>query len=254
MYQRHGTPEYKFQGTDHDIFPYLLVNIGSGVSLVKVESERKFSRIGGTSSGGGTFWGLGSLLTKAKTFDELLKLAETGDHRKVDMLVKDIYGGSYSTIGLPGDVIASSFGKAAWSPRDMTEERSFKEADIARSLLLSISNDIGQIACLHAKIHGLKKVYFGGYFIRGHPLTMHTITYAINFWSKGEIQSLFLRHEGYLGAIGAFLKGAEEEDAEKYSWEENFAGSSGLSDNKMPGPLPGPGDSKVNIVSCRQVY
>lgn len=24
------------------------------------------------------------------------------------------------------------------------------------------------------------------------------------------MQSLFLRHEGYLGAIGAFLKGAEE--------------------------------------------
>ena len=65
-----------------------------------------------------------------------------------------------------------------------SEERNFKEADIARSLLLSISNDIGQIACLHARIHGLKKVYFGGYFIRGHPLTMHTITFAINFWSK----------------------------------------------------------------------
>ena len=25
------------------------------------------------------------------------------------------------------------------------------------------------------------------------------------------MQALFLRHEGYLGAIGAFLKGAEEE-------------------------------------------
>lgn len=29
--------------------------------------------------------------------------------------------------------------------------------------------------------------------------------------SQGEIQALFLRHEGYLCAIGAFLKGAEEE-------------------------------------------
>lgn len=64
------------------------------------------------------------------------------------------------------------------------QETGFKEADIARSLLLSISNDIGQIAYLHAKLHGLNKIYFGGYFIRGHPLTMHTITYAINFWSK----------------------------------------------------------------------
>lgn len=28
---------------------------------------------------------------------------------------------------------------------------------------------------------------------------------------QGEVQALFLRHEGYLGAIGAFLKGAEED-------------------------------------------
>lgn len=36
MYQRHGNPEYKFQTADPNIFPYLLVNIGSGVSIMKV--------------------------------------------------------------------------------------------------------------------------------------------------------------------------------------------------------------------------
>lgn len=154
IYLRHGNPDYKFQGVDQDVFPYLLVNIGSGVSLVKVcylvlagwktclypkismdtlciikivlslhllcplllilasflllfspglclkvsrsdssgcpitcgyvawsqkenhhdgdslflqvESDTKFERIGGTSTGGGTFWGLGCLLTQAK--------------------------------------------------------------------------------------------------------------------------------------------------------------------------------------------
>ena len=47
-----------------------------------------------------------------QSFDELLELAEAGDHRSVDMLVKDIYGGDYSSLGLQADVIASSFGKA----------------------------------------------------------------------------------------------------------------------------------------------
>lgn len=42
----------------------------------------------------------------------MLQLAERGDHRNVDMLVKDIYGGDYSSQGLPGELIASSFGKA----------------------------------------------------------------------------------------------------------------------------------------------
>ncbi|CAL4154221.1 unnamed protein product, partial [Meganyctiphanes norvegica] len=88
-----GQAEYNFLNAEPNIFPYLLVNIGSGVSIMKVESKEKYERIGGTSMGGGTFWGLGSLLTKAKGFDELLELAGEGDHRNVDLLVKDIYGG-----------------------------------------------------------------------------------------------------------------------------------------------------------------
>ena len=60
--------------------------------ILQVEADDKYERIGGTSMGGGTFWGLGSLLTKARGFDELLQLASEGDHRNVDLLVKDIYG------------------------------------------------------------------------------------------------------------------------------------------------------------------
>uniref|UniRef100_A0AAR2KK68 4'-phosphopantetheine phosphatase n=1 Tax=Pygocentrus nattereri TaxID=42514 RepID=A0AAR2KK68_PYGNA len=222
VYAKHADSEFRFQNTHPDIFPYLLVNIGSGVSIVKVESEDKYERIGGSSIGGGTFWGLGALLTKTKRFDELLQLASKGQHTNVDMLVKDIYGGAYGSLGLTGDLIASSFGKSA------TADKEFSKEDMAKSLLHMISNDIGQLACLYARLHNLTRVYFGGFFIRGHPVTMHTITYSINFFTKGEVQALFLRHEGYLGAIGAFLKGAEEDNPNQYSWGENYAGSSGL--------------------------
>lgn len=236
-YQRHGNPEYKFNNADPNVFPYLLVNIGSGVSIMKVESDDNYERIGGSATGGGTFWGLGSLMTKAKSFDELLELAEQGDHRTVDMLVKDIYGGNYEAVGLTSDLIACSFGKtvrhtgSGGGTGDNEEEdstREFSEKDIARSLLFMISNDIGQIASLYALMHGLDRVYFGGYFLRGHPLSMHTISFAINYWSKGKVRASFLRHEGYLGAIGAFLKGASEYGTENCSWSENYAGSSGL--------------------------
>ncbi|MCL4141196.1 UNVERIFIED_CONTAM: hypothetical protein GTU68_000516, partial [Idotea baltica] len=117
----------------------------------------------------------------------------------------------------------------------MGAQKDFSEADIARSLLFTVSNDIGQIASLYAMLHNLKKVYLGGYFLRNHPVSMHTLSYAIKYWSRGMVQALFLRHEGYLGAIGAFLKGAEECDTDKYSWGENYAGSSGLKS-----PLPNP--------------
>lgn len=43
------------------------------------------------------------------------------------------------------------------------------------------------------------------------------------------MECLFLRHEGYLGAIGAFLKVSQGLDHTKYSWFENYAHSSGQS-------------------------
>lgn len=46
-------------------------------------------------------------------FDELLHLASRGQHTNVDMLVQDIYGGAHQTLGLSGNLIASSFGKSA---------------------------------------------------------------------------------------------------------------------------------------------
>ena len=71
--------EYEFKNVETNPFPYLLVQIGSGVSILKVESDSSFNRIGGSTIGGATLWGLGSLLTDAKGFEEILELAEKGD-------------------------------------------------------------------------------------------------------------------------------------------------------------------------------
>lgn len=40
-----------------------------------------------------------------------IQLATKGDHTKVDKLVRDIYGGDYERFGLPGSLVASSFGQ-----------------------------------------------------------------------------------------------------------------------------------------------
>jgi len=78
---------------EEELYPYILVNIGSGVSIIKVTENGKFERIGGSSLGGGTLWGLLSLVTNAQTFDEMLELSKKGHNENVDMLVGDIYGG-----------------------------------------------------------------------------------------------------------------------------------------------------------------
>ncbi|KAK2751418.1 hypothetical protein FQN55_000692 [Onygenales sp. PD_40] len=226
-----------------DVYPYLLVNIGSGVSMVKVSGPRQFQRVGGTSLGGGTFWGIMSLLTGARRFDDMLDMADRGDNSGVDMLVGDIYGTDYGKIGLKSTTIASTFGKVfrmkrlaerhaedgeglshneSDSDTDYSSSQ-FSHEDMSRSLLYAISNNIGQIAYLQSEKHKIKHIYFGGSFIRGHRQTMNTLSYAIRFWSNGEKQAYFLRHEGYLGAVGAFLKRKPETWGRRRSIEDAVA-------------------------------
>ncbi|KAI8811566.1 fumble-domain-containing protein [Cladochytrium replicatum] len=219
-YDERRTDPIVFESTPSELFPYLLVNIGSGVSVLKVTSDETFERISGTSIGGGTLWGLLSLMTNARTYDEMLEVSKDGDNKNVDMLVGDIYGGDYNKIGLKSTTIASSFGKVF---KKTPEERAqIAHADISRSLLFLVSNNIGQIAYLNAQAHGIQRIYFSGFFIRGHPITMNTLSYAINFWSKGKIKAMFLRHEGYLGAMGAFIRHTPRR-ARIGSFTENFS-------------------------------
>ncbi|KAL9138312.1 MAG: hypothetical protein Q9175_000455 [Cornicularia normoerica] len=231
-----------FEEPRADLYPYLVVNIGSGVSMVKVSGPKQFERIGGTSLGGGTLWGLLSLLTGARTFDDMLAMADRGDNATVDMLVGDIYGTDYSKIGLKTTTIASSFGKVFKMKRQgendaedgsglsngdpqptngsPNPDRAFAPEDISKSLLYAVSNNIGQIAYLQSEKHKLEHIYFGGSFIRGHRQTMNTLSYAIKFWSKGEKKAYFLRHEGYLGSVGAFLKRQPRNWGRRNSFEE----------------------------------
>lgn len=67
-------PKYSvsFETNPTPQLPCLLVNIGSGVSIIKVDEDGQFERVSGTSLGGGTLWGLLSLLTPARTFDGAL--------------------------------------------------------------------------------------------------------------------------------------------------------------------------------------
>ena len=228
----------QFEVPSANVYPYLLVNIGSGVSMVKVSGPKVYERVGGTSLGGGTLWGLLSLLTGARSFDDMLAMADKGDNANVDMLVGDIYGTDYSKVGLTTSTIASSFGKVFKMKRQgenaaedgnglMNEDlhasspkSSFAPEDISRSLLYAVSNNIGQIAYLQCEKHRLERLYFGGSFIRGHHQTMSTLAYAIKFWSKGEKKAYFLRHEGYLGSVGAFLKRQPKNWGRRNSLEE----------------------------------
>jgi type II pantothenate kinase len=53
-------------------FPKLLVTIGSGVSMIKVNDFNSYERVAGTMIGGGTLLGLSNLLTGINDFDTII--------------------------------------------------------------------------------------------------------------------------------------------------------------------------------------
>jgi pantothenate kinase len=203
-------------------YPYLLVTIGTGVSILRVDGPRQHERISGSTIGGGTYWGLIRLLTDVEDFEDVMRLAEKGDPAKVDMMVGDIYGensDALEKLGLPSNVVASSFGKLV-SKEDPAA--GLEQEDLARALLLMITNNIGQVSYLNAKLHNTRRIYFVGNFLRGNTLSQRRLSYAIDYWSKGEMEALFLEHEGYFGALGAFLMSQkiEQDDGGFVQWGE----------------------------------
>ncbi|PAA73985.1 hypothetical protein BOX15_Mlig007890g2, partial [Macrostomum lignano] len=185
-----------------DCYPFLAVNIGSGVSIIAVRGPRDWNRVSGTSLGGGTFLGLCCLLTGCETFEDAIALAERGDSNKVDKLVMDIYGGDYELFGLRGDLVASSFGHMM----SVDKRAEAKPEDLARATLVMLTNNIGSIARMCASTQGIDRVIFTGNFLRCNELSVRLLAHAMDYWSRGSIKALFVQHEGYLGALGSLME------------------------------------------------
>ncbi len=120
-------------------------------------------------------------------------------------MVGDIYGensDALKKLGLTTEVVASSFGKLVAKDHPA---RGVTQGDLARALLLMVTINIGQVALLNAKLYNTSRIFFVGNFLRQNVLSMKRLAFAIHYWSGGTMEALFLEHEGYFGALGAFL-------------------------------------------------
>jgi type II pantothenate kinase len=171
----------------------------------------------------------------------VLELAEIGNNAEVDMLVSDIYGGNYDQMNLKGSMVASNFGKLVMeeNPRE-----GLNEADLAISLLMMITNNIGQVAYLNAMLHGCKKIFFVGNFLRNNAISLRRLAFAISFWSKGTMEAMFLEHEGYFGALGSFLESAFGETVDNVI---NVSSVSPQSSGKEPVSKPKRASKSENV-------
>jgi len=324
-------------------YPYLLVNIGSGVSMIKVAGHDEKERITGTCLGGGTALGIAHVCSGVTTFKELLDLSAMGSPW-LDLTVGDLQGDAAGSDRLPVDAIASSFGRlyvmgnlgddtlsdvgrgeehrvakkhlgviedtstmdhnritfngsnyqnkdegdssctlngdvnssnsaigvissgnlistsptgfvsdpqslptSSHSEEDISrlrhgllkdvrhleweEEEGCEEEvsdtegggyvgslqykrDIAYSVVKMVSYNLGYLAYLVSHIAKCDRIFFTGKFVAAHPLTLHSLTYALDFCATNSYAGKSLRvqpyfsnnYDGYIGAIGSLFR------------------------------------------------
>jgi len=171
--------------------------------------EKKFKRVSGTSLGGGTFAGLCRLIYEnSAEYNEIIDEAKGGDNTKVDLLVGDIYGCDYNDHGLKADIIASTFGKIATMkiPKDKKLKDCFSKSDAIKSFLFMMANNIAQIFYLCTHKFRAKNIFFTGGFIRGNHHVWSKLSWSMNYWTEGKMKAMFVRYDGFLAALGAFIR------------------------------------------------
>ena len=192
----------QFFSQKDQLYPYLLVNVRSGASFTRVDSKESNTRICGTTIGSSFFWGVLRLLGAYDDPFTAVYDASKGDSSKIDMSVGDIYGGDYSQIGLPANMIASTFGKV----KDMTPAQlgDIKREDIGRSLLTMSAVNVLIFSSMIAKIHGLQRVVWIGLHI-DMPQYMEMCEQGLKYLTNDQTELMFPRYHSFLGCLGLLL-------------------------------------------------
>lgn len=186
------------------LYPYLLVNLRSGASFYRVDGKDSYTRVGGSSLGISFIWGVTRYLGYYSDPTTMMKDAVNGDSSKVDMSVEDIYGGSYDGIGLPGNFLASSFGKV----KDLDPDEisaTITHADISRSLITMVVANVLVFSMTIARQEGIKRiVWFGSHIdsLEYNAMAEHAFAQL----TKQQAELIFPTHQSFLGSIGILLE------------------------------------------------
>jgi type II pantothenate kinase len=178
---------------------FLLVSVGTGTSVMRVDGEH-VQRLGGTPLGGGSVMGLGRVLVGTADFEEIVRLASQGDRRSVDLLIADVYpeGGFL----LPPEASASYFARLARLPAGELPA----PPDLAAALMGFVGESVALLSCTHAHAQGVVPIVFGGSTLSGNP--MLALVLRLVCLALGR-QPTFLQEGEFAGALGALESVAE---------------------------------------------
>jgi type II pantothenate kinase len=166
---------------------HLLVSLGTGTSVLRVDGER-VERVGGTALGGGTIIGLGRLLLGTDRFDEIVALASRGDRRTVDLLVSDVYRAGATSI--LRDLTAASFAKL-----DST-----RPEDVAHALMGVVGENVALICGGLARGSGAETIVYCGSTLAENPPLESIVREITTLFGH---EAVVLPRGAFCGAVGA---------------------------------------------------
>ena len=178
--------------------PYLLISLGTGTSVMRVEGGQVL-RVGGTALGGGTVLGLGVALTGCSSFAELCGWASDGDRSKIDLLVSDIY--EEGEIPLPGETTAAAFGSLSrWLAEGRDDSLAPSREDLAMGVMSLVAENVGLVCAGVSAMTQTRRWVFGGGTLTDNPAMQGIL---LRVASNMGMQAHLLPHGGHAGARGA---------------------------------------------------
>jgi type II pantothenate kinase len=171
---------------------FLLVNIGTGTSWYLIEAE-KTERVLGSGIGGGTFMGLGKLLSSKSEYSQLAEQAKEGDRATIDLLVKDIYHPGEPPI--EGTLTASNFAKAE-------KLAAHSESDMMAALVNMIAETIVLLSNQTATYYQTKVIVYIGSTLIENPALQVGLE---RFSTLVGLTPHFLPDGEYCGALGSLI-------------------------------------------------
>ena len=186
------------------IYPYLLLNMRSGASFIRIDGPNDFHRVAGSSIGVSLAWGVTRYLGIFEDPTEMCSAAVKGDSSKIDMSVGDIYGGDYKGLNLSMDMIASSFGRLQY----VEDTNEVNKDDIARSLLTLIAANNLIFSKVIAASEKIKRVIWIGQHIDTIEY-MHMSESAFAQFTNQEAELMFPTYHSFLGSLGLLLSASD---------------------------------------------
>lgn len=129
----------------------IIVSMGTGTSFVMADNKYGVKHIGGTGVGGGTLLGLSNTMLNVRNFNDLIKIAESGNLSTVDLNIADIT--REISDSLPLYATASNFGKIS----DLASK-----SDLALGIINLVFQTIGVISVFATQIYKINDVVLTG--------------------------------------------------------------------------------------------